>query len=384
MRSVASPLVVLVMILSLASVSLGEDPVYFADPNLKAAVEMRLGVSNPTPTDMLALTLLAQRFTGIGDLTGLEYATNLTTLALQCGQISDIGVLAGLTKLTSLTLYGHQLSDIAVLAGLTNLTELDLSANQISDISALAGLHSLQDLWLVNNQISDISVLSGLTNLRGVTLGSWGGDYIGGNQVSDISALGGLTNLDYVNLSNNPLNGEAYTVYIPQILANNPDTWLYYDPYSATSVYRFWSAVYGHHFYTVNERERDKLINRYSDVWTYEGGVYSSFADEYDTDMVPVYRFWSDSLGSHFYTINEAERDKLINRYSDVWAYEGVVFWAYPEGAQPEGAKPVYRFWSDSLGGHFYTISESEKDKLINRFSDVWTYEGIAWYAYDE
>ena len=35
-----------------------EEPVYFADPNLEAAVEEELGIPNPTPTDMLALTSL--------------------------------------------------------------------------------------------------------------------------------------------------------------------------------------------------------------------------------------------------------------------------------------------------------------------------------------
>ena len=33
-----------------------EEPVYFADANLKAAVEDALGVTNPTPVDMLELT----------------------------------------------------------------------------------------------------------------------------------------------------------------------------------------------------------------------------------------------------------------------------------------------------------------------------------------
>ena len=36
-------------------------PVNFADANLKACVEAALNVSNPTPTDMLALTVQKQR-----------------------------------------------------------------------------------------------------------------------------------------------------------------------------------------------------------------------------------------------------------------------------------------------------------------------------------
>jgi len=34
------------------------------------------------------------------------------------------------------------------------------------------------------------------------------------------------------------------------------------------------------------------------------------------------------------------------------------------------------------LGCHFFTIREAERDKLINFFSSVWTYERVAWYAY--
>jgi len=59
-----------------------EEPVYFPDATLKAAVEDALWTSDPTPSDMLELTSLeydsgwagAPRITS---LTGLEYATNL-------------------------------------------------------------------------------------------------------------------------------------------------------------------------------------------------------------------------------------------------------------------------------------------------------------------
>lgn len=35
-----------------------EEPVYFVDPNLKAAVEAALGVADPTPSNMLRLESL--------------------------------------------------------------------------------------------------------------------------------------------------------------------------------------------------------------------------------------------------------------------------------------------------------------------------------------
>ena len=49
-----------------------QEPVHFPDHNLKAAVEQALGVNNPTPTEMLGLTVLSADDRGISDLTGLE------------------------------------------------------------------------------------------------------------------------------------------------------------------------------------------------------------------------------------------------------------------------------------------------------------------------
>jgi len=80
------------------------DPVHFHDPNLKAAVEAQLGVTNPTAADMLLLTGLYADNKGICDLTVLEYATNLDKLWLDANKISDISPLAGLTNLRWLIL----------------------------------------------------------------------------------------------------------------------------------------------------------------------------------------------------------------------------------------------------------------------------------------
>ncbi len=79
-----------------------ESPVYFADSVLKKAVEQTLGVSNPTPSDMLALINLTSYSGGIRDITGLEYAKNLHELSLSLNLIADLTPLAGLTNLTTL------------------------------------------------------------------------------------------------------------------------------------------------------------------------------------------------------------------------------------------------------------------------------------------
>jgi len=149
-----------------------------------------------------------------------------------------------------------------------------------------------------------------------------------------------------------------------------------------TPVYRFWSPVFSRHFYSINEAERDKLINNYVSVWTYEGPAYYAFATNTQPSLAPVYRFWSAAHNTHFYTSSETEKTKLIDLYSGVWTFEGVVFYAYAGGAQPVGTSAVHRFWSPVLSGHFFTISQAERDKLIALYPTIWTYELAAWYAY--
>ena len=98
--------------------------------------------------------------------------------------------------------------------------------------------------------------------------------------------------------------------------------------------------------------------------------------------MVPVYRFWSNASSSHFYTVREDEKNKLIDSFSDTWTYEGVAFYAYAPGSQPDDSDPVYRFWKRSDNSYFYTIDPDEKDKLIKKSSGLYTFEGIAFYAW--
>ena len=210
------------------------------DANLRAAIEVALNkrVDAPiTADEMATLGQLTAKNANISDLTGLEFATNLTELDLSgevvagfwrnsnsvsnisalsglinlrvldlySNSVSDISALSGLTNLEVLILADNSISDISPLSDLTNLTGLGLWENSISDISALSGLINLRVLVLYNNSVSSIAALSGLTNLEVLVL--WD------NSVSDISALSGLTNLASLDLDNNlipnlsPLSG---------------------------------------------------------------------------------------------------------------------------------------------------------------------------------
>ena len=72
------------------------------DPKLRSAIEGALGKTSGatiTRADMLTLTELGA-YRGIQDLTGIEFATNLTKLGLKDNEISDVSALGSLTNLT--------------------------------------------------------------------------------------------------------------------------------------------------------------------------------------------------------------------------------------------------------------------------------------------
>ncbi|OHB65643.1 MAG: hypothetical protein A2Y76_04445 [Planctomycetes bacterium RBG_13_60_9] len=153
------------------------------------------------------------------------------------------------------------------------------------------------------------------------------------------------------------------------------------DRYSP--VYRFWKPADNTHFYTIEESEKDKLIRDYSHIYTFEGPAYYAYVkDQPPTGTLPVYRFWKASDNTHFYTIEEAEKQKLVDNYSHIYTYEGPAFYAYAIGQHPIDTLPVYRFWKASDNTHFFTIKESEKDKLILLYSHMFTFENAVWYAY--
>lgn len=157
-------------------------------------------------------TTYRHRFsTGVTDLTGLEFATNLTSLRLTDGGIEDLSPLSGLTGLKRLVLINHNIVDLSSLSGLEYLEVLTLASNDLVDISQLSDLTSLTHLDLQDNRIVDISVLRHLTNLQVL--------HLGGNEIEDISPLTELTNLKRVNVGNNPLSAESTDIHIPALEA---------------------------------------------------------------------------------------------------------------------------------------------------------------------
>ena len=162
--------------------------VHVPDTNLRAAFEFIFGKTRGSPIhafEMESLTSLYIRNYQLRDLTGFEFATNLTVLNLGSAQ-------SGTTFSNS-----NSLADLTPLAGMTKLETLDLDTASITDLSGLEGLTSLKTLSLTVNSVIDISALAGLTNLTHL--------YLGGNTITDVSPLSELTNLTILYLWDNPI-----------------------------------------------------------------------------------------------------------------------------------------------------------------------------------
>lgn len=216
------------------------EPVFFADPALKAEVEEQLGITDPTPTDMLGLFSLDCSGRNITSLAGLEHAVNLKTLIVfNPITTCDISQLAYLTQLEELTLRGIMLRDpndipdldalellwlednnIIGLDGLLKdgvprfprLCELGLLLNDIEDISPLSYFTSLESLNIRHqqgNKISDCSPVAALTNLMYLNLGA--------NNISDISSLENLTELRELHVFNNHIDDIAPLANLQQL-----------------------------------------------------------------------------------------------------------------------------------------------------------------------
>lgn len=183
------------------------DIVIFDDANLEAQIATQLGVAvgEITVEKMQTLYTLEAPDSGITDLTGLEYAVNISSISMDNNNISDLTPIAGLTNLTDISLSNNMISDLSPISELTNLYLISMSNNQITDLTPISNLTQLGELYMNNNKISDLTPISGLTNLFELSMTN--------NNISDVSALSGLTNLFMYSLENQMINLPDLTVF---------------------------------------------------------------------------------------------------------------------------------------------------------------------------
>lgn len=122
---------------------------------------------------------------------------------------------------------------------------------------------------------------------------------------------------EYEQVKNNDPNwtyeGVAFNAYTTE----QPDT---------IPLYRFWSDVFRGHFYT-SDYEEYMHVKDNDPNWNYEWIAYYVYPLDYDGDVPTevVYRFWSPVFLHHFYTADYDEMVRVRDTDSN-WDYEGEAY----------------------------------------------------------
>jgi lysophospholipase L1-like esterase len=142
-------------------------------------------------------------------------------------------------------------------------------------------------------------------------------------------------------------------------------------------VHRFYSPVIYRQLLTLDENEKNYIVNNMADLWQYEGIVWYVYS-LYENDTLPVFRFYSPELQSHLFSMDENEKNYIVENMKDVWRYESMAFFVFPN--QKEDTSPIYRMYNPSLITHFFTMDSNERDAMLS--TGEWNDEGIAYYAF--
>ena len=141
-------------------------------------------------------------------------------------------------------------------------------------------------------------------------------------------------------------------------------------------VYRFYNQTSGSHFYTTSEVEKTTVEKTLGSVYSLDGIAYGVTSDPKNSQ--PLHRFYNRTNGTHFYTASEDEKSSVLKNLSDTYSYDGP---AYNVSVAPAtDSRTVWRFYNKVNGSHFYTASEAERDSVASTLSRTYVLEGPAFY----
>jgi hypothetical protein len=175
----------------------------FKDPNLETAIRQALNIPEAEITiqNMALLTAFDAGGKNISDLTGLEFAANLTDLRLTDNSINDINPILNLKNIQYLNLSNNKNLSLKNLVKLTNLYHLKINYIKIVSLDSLKNNIALRYLSLTGDSISDLNPLTNLNNLD--TL------YADVNNIQTLPVMDKLTKISVLGLSHNQIKNVA-------------------------------------------------------------------------------------------------------------------------------------------------------------------------------
>ena len=183
------------------------------DPILAEVLREKIGQEELTRGKLRRISSLILNDYAITDLTGLEYATQLSDLEMKRTLVTSLEPLRNLERLAYFFAAGSPISTIEPFTGSPRLNYVSLNSTQITDISALRGSTTLVRLEIASTQISDLSALQDSPNFREI--------YAQDTLVSDLSPLGGLRELRTVSVPNAQVSDIMTIAGLPELTILN-------------------------------------------------------------------------------------------------------------------------------------------------------------------
>jgi hypothetical protein len=150
-------------------------------------------------------------------------------------------------------------------------------------------------------------------------------------------------------------------------------SWVAYTP---RPVWRFYNRTNNAHFYTDDAAEKARIESELTATYQFDGVAYQINTSN-PSNMRPLFRFFNLRNGTHFYTADESERDRIRATLASTYSYDGP---AYSVSTFPYFSKPVFRFYNRSNGSHLYTADVEEWSRIDHDMRDEYNYEGVGYY----
>ena len=149
---------------------------------------------------------------------------------------------------------------------------------------------------------------------------------------------------------------------------------------SVVPIYRLYNTKTGAQLYTRGEEDKNKILSKYKD-FEFTDGVPAFYASTTDNGTTPIYRLYNKKNGAQLYTRGEDDKNKILNKYKDFEFTDGAPAF-YASLVPQSGLTPIYRLYNTRTGMQLYTRGQADKNKILSKYSDYEFTDGApAFYA---
>ncbi len=147
-----------------------------------------------------------------------------------------------------------------------------------------------------------------------------------------------------------------------------------------TPIYRLYNTKTGAQLYTRGEEDKNKILSKYKD-FEFTDGAPAFWASTTDNGTTPIFRLYNKKNGAQLYTRGESDKNKILSKYKDFEFTDGAP--AFYASLTPQlGLTPIFRLYNTRTGMQLYTRGQADKDKILSKYSDYEFTDGVpAFYA---